>query len=82
MHTSTLILRISLAVLLLAGSLSASARKTRIHSQNDYEQARPFWGAYEAGAASIEADIWLVDGILHIEMKVAGADTGISIGLG
>ncbi len=24
----------------------------------------------------------LTDGILHIEMKVAGADTGISIGLG
>ena len=66
MHTSTLIFRISLAVLLLAGSLSASARKTRIHSHNDYEQERPFWGAYEAGAASIEADIWLVDGILHV----------------
>ena len=64
MHISTLILRISLAALLLAGSLAAAAGITGIHSHNDYEQPRPFWGAYEAGAASIEADIWLVDGKL------------------
>lgn len=42
------------------------AQKTEIHSHNDYEQARPFWGAYEASAASIEADIWLIDGIIYV----------------
>ena len=37
-----------------------------IHSHNDYAQKRPFWGAYEAGADSIEADIFLVDGDLLV----------------
>lgn len=38
----------------------------RIHSHNDYAQKRPFWGAYEAGADSIEADVFLVDGELLV----------------
>ncbi len=37
-----------------------------IHSHNDYAQKRPFWGAYEAGADSIEADVFLVDGDLLV----------------
>ena len=37
-----------------------------IHSHNDYAQKRPFWGAYEAGADSIEADVFLVDGELIV----------------
>jgi len=37
-----------------------------IHSHNDYAQKRPFWGAYEAGADSIEADVFLVDGKLLV----------------
>ena len=37
-----------------------------IHSHNDYAQKRPFWGAYEAGADSIEADVFLVDGELLV----------------
>ena len=37
-----------------------------IHSHNDYEQDEPFWGAYNAGAASIEADIYLSDGQLML----------------
>lgn len=62
-----------MAMLLSAGSCSdmrgvdpAQYGKVLIHSHNDYAQARPFWGAWEAGAASIEADIWLVDGALYV----------------
>ncbi len=52
----------------LCGSISkkSDARKTLIHSHNDYAQKRPFWGAYEAGADSVEADIYLVDGELLV----------------
>ena len=39
---------------------------TLIHSHNDYAQKRPFWGAYEAGADSIEADVFLVEGELLV----------------
>ena len=44
----------------------SSEKKMLIHSHNDYAQKRPFWGAYEAGADSIEADIFLVDGDLLV----------------
>ena len=43
-----------------------SEKKMLIHSHNDYAQKRPFWGAYEAGADSIEADVFLVDGELLV----------------
>ena len=62
-----------LAALILIGSCSdmrkispAQFGKVLIHSHNDYAQARPFWGAWEAGAASIEAEIWLVEGALYV----------------
>jgi alkaline phosphatase len=32
------------------------------HSHNDYEQAAPFWAAWQQQFGSIEADIWLVGG--------------------
>ena len=41
-------------------------RMPLIHSHNDYAQERPFWGAYEAGADSIEADVYLVGGDLLV----------------
>lgn len=44
----------------------APDRIALIHSHNDYAQERPFWGAYEAGADSIEADVYLVDGDLLV----------------
>lgn len=50
----------------LLAALPATAKRVLVHSHNDYAQARPFWGAYEAHAASIEADIWLVDGTLYV----------------
>src|SRR5436305_12198858 len=36
------------------------------HSHNDYEQARPFYTAYEAGFGSMEADIFLVNNDLLV----------------
>ena len=53
-------------------------RETLIHSHNDYAQKRPFWGAYEAGADSIEADIYLADGdllVAHDRNKVKASAT-------
>lgn len=36
------------------------------HSHNDYEQRAPFWLAWNQRFGSIEADIWLVDGVVLI----------------
>jgi len=36
------------------------------HSHNDYEQKIPFFTAYYAGMESIEADVFLRDGILYV----------------
>lgn len=36
------------------------------HSHNDYEQAHPFWEAWQNGFGSIEADIFLKDGNLIV----------------
>lgn len=47
-------------------STGTAVREMRIHSHNDYAQQRPFWGAYEAGADSIEADVFLEGGELIV----------------
>ncbi|WP_234733049.1 phosphatidylinositol-specific phospholipase C/glycerophosphodiester phosphodiesterase family protein [Tellurirhabdus bombi] len=50
----------------------------QIHSHNDYVKAEPFWGAYNARAASIEADVFLVDGkllVAHTKEELAKAPT-------
>lgn len=36
------------------------------HSHNDYHQERPFFTAAESGMASIEADVWAVNGELFV----------------
>ncbi|HPN58970.1 MAG TPA: alkaline phosphatase, partial [Chitinophagaceae bacterium] len=36
------------------------------HSHNDYEQATPFWSAWKQGFGSIEADIFLHQGVLLV----------------
>ncbi len=41
-------------------------RRVLIHSHNDYVRSRPYFEAVEAGAASVEADVWLVEGELYI----------------
>ena len=62
-----------LTALLLLGLTSCSMAQRKqtepsvgIHSHNDYAQERPFYGAYEARSASIEADIFLVDGQFYV----------------
>lgn len=43
-----------------------SAQKQRIHSHNDYLRKEPFYEAFKAGCASIEADIFLKEGNLYV----------------
>ena len=47
-------------------ALLALAAVWGIHSHNDYAQSRPFYAAWESRAASIEADVFLVDGNLRV----------------
>lgn len=47
-------------------ALLALAAIWGIHSHNDYAQPRPFYAAWESRAASIEADVYLVDGNLQV----------------
>jgi hypothetical protein len=37
-----------------------------IHSHNDYWRDVPFYSALSVGAISIEADVWLYNGTLHV----------------
>ena len=50
--------------LLIAQTISAYTT-AQAHSHNDYEQKRPFDEAYEQQFGSIEADLFLVDGVLY-----------------
>ena len=52
--------------LLFGLGVSQTVFSQKVHSHNDYEQKRPFWEAYEAGANSIEADVYFVDGKLYV----------------
>jgi glycerophosphoryl diester phosphodiesterase len=44
----------------------APAPLPQAHAHNDYEHARPLLDALEHGFMSVEADIWLVDGVLLV----------------
>lgn len=37
-----------------------------IHSHNDYWRDIPFYSALSVGAVSVEADVWLYNGTLHV----------------
>ncbi len=56
--------------LLLLSALVLSAAEPvplpRAHAHNDYEHARPLLDALDRGFASVEADVWLVDGVLLV----------------
>ncbi|KAL1749190.1 hypothetical protein HDZ31DRAFT_79046 [Schizophyllum fasciatum] len=49
-----------------AGLLTAGVTPKRIHSHNDYTRAVPLFQALSHGCASVEADVWLVDGQLRV----------------
>lgn len=54
------------AVFLVWANLGLAQSDFKIHSHNDYLQKVPFWEAYAANAASIEADVILKDGKLFV----------------
>lgn len=63
------------ALFLTVRPIQTSAQPSRYtvantHSHNDYEQPTPFWMAWQEEFGSIEADIWLVKGVV-----VVGHDT-------
>lgn len=60
------LLAASVSISLCACNEKIPESTVRIHSHNDYEQPKPFWAAYRAGARSIEADIWLQDGAILV----------------
>ena len=47
-------------------ALALPAKAQLIHSHNDYLQSAPFRGAFNAGANSIEADVWCIDEDLYV----------------
>ncbi|HEX5657195.1 MAG TPA: phosphatidylinositol-specific phospholipase C/glycerophosphodiester phosphodiesterase family protein [Polyangiales bacterium] len=48
----------------------------RAHAHNDYEHERPLFDALEQGFASVEADIWLVDGELLVAHDLDQVEPG------
>ena len=56
---------IGLCFMIIMG-LTCRAYGQKIHAHNDYENERPFWGAFEAGAHSIEVDVYLKDHTLYV----------------
>ncbi|CZT21390.1 uncharacterized protein RCC_07253 [Ramularia collo-cygni] len=47
-------------------SLTQGIIPKAMHSHNDYWRPIPFYSALAAGAISVEADVWLYDGTLHV----------------
>lgn len=48
------------------GLIAQDVQQPRVHSHNDYDQSVPFWNAYSSGAHSIEADVFLRNGVLYV----------------
>ena len=63
------ILQVSILLTCSCGRYSTPAGPTpllRAHAHNDYEHDRPLYDALDHGFTSVEADIHLVDGQLHV----------------
>lgn len=60
---------ILLSPLLLAAEPATAPSVPRIHAHNDYLHPRPLLDALDAGARSVEADIYLVNGALLVAHK-------------
>ena len=54
------------AFCLLSAQSRVYSSVENVHSHNDYLQNVPFYTAYSARCASIEADVFLVDGELYV----------------
>lgn len=64
----------AISILVISLFFAVSLPAQQLHSHNDYEQAEPFHAAYKAGFASIEADIYLVDGKLLVAHDLKDVD--------
>lgn len=51
---------------MLVGYRTAAQTPVMIHSHNDYLQTAPFWQAYSQKVHSVEADVFLEDGVLLV----------------
>jgi len=60
----------SMIALLLALLPTTAPVSPRIHAHNDYEHPRPLLDALDAGARSVEADIFLVNGKLLVAHSI------------
>ena len=71
--------RIFVCLLLIAGTARAQSIRYTVantHSHNDYEQPTPFWMAWQEQFGSIEADIWLRDGVVLVGHDTNEIKTG------
>lgn len=50
-------------------SLTQGIIPKALHSHNDYWRQLPFYSALSVGAVSIEADVWLYNGTLHVSRR-------------
>ncbi|MHA4893351.1 phosphatidylinositol-specific phospholipase C/glycerophosphodiester phosphodiesterase family protein [Pedobacter sp. PWIIR3] len=66
-------------VLLLIGFGAAAQQKSKGHSHNDYNQSSPFYTAYAAGMASIEADVYFKGGKLLVAHNEEDTDPARSL---
>jgi glycerophosphoryl diester phosphodiesterase len=76
MKTILLCLLILAAATAVAAELPAGPSLSRAHAHNDYLHARPLADALAHGFRSVEADIWLTNGVLLVahDFKDASAD--------
>lgn len=49
------------------------------HAHNDYEHRRPLQDALDRGFASVEADVWLIDGELRVAHDIVAAKPGVTL---
>ncbi len=74
---------VSLLIFLFISSVSTGQRceNLGVHSHNDYHHEIPFWGAYEAGATSIEVDVFLKNETLFVTHAEAEIKPGRDVEL-
>lgn len=55
-----------ISAVMLTGYRTAAQTPVMIHSHNDYLRTAPFWQAYSQKVHSVEADVFLEDGVLLV----------------